>query len=457
MFIGRENELAKIRKQLKPDRKAAILIYGKRRIGKTSIIQQACKDFDGIKINHLCAKTSYEGNLALLARSVSMALNLPQLSFGTIFDLFDFLKKQDKHILLVLDEYQYFKESLGENELDSYMQAILDSLPENIKIILCGSYIAMMKELLKEQNPLFGRFTLILNVEEFDYLDASSFYANLSVREKIRYYAVFGGSPFVLSKINYNIPFEANISELMMDQNSILRSHIENVMLKEISRSYDIRIFEALGNGKKKYSEIASIIGMSDTSLLDKQLKHLMNMQALVKTFPINKPNDRKKQFYEIKDNLMRFYFKFVFGKDTLISKFGEMLFAENNVFAYINSFISLRFEAIAMQYFSRIAKKGMLKGVRDFGSYWYDDRKNARNGQFDCVLKTDDGYDFYEAKFYSRPMTLRECIQEEEQIRAIPGINCRNMGFICSAGFEFSSEKYKLITADEMYSDELR
>ena len=453
MFIGRETELAKIREQLQPGRKAAILIYGKRRIGKTSIIQQACKNFDGTTISHLCAKSSYEGNLALLSRSVSMALGLPQISFGTIFDLFDFLKKQNKNILLVLDEYQYFKESLKENELDSYMQSILDSLPENIKIILCGSYIAIMKELLKEQNPLFGRFTLILNVEEFDYLEASAFYGHLPVREKIRFYAVFGGSPYVLSCLDYGKTLEDNISGLLIGQNSLLRSHIENIMLKEINRSYDTRIFEALKNGKKKYGEIASAIGMTDAGLLDKQLKHLMNMQALVKTFPINRADDRKKQFYEIKDNLMRFYFRYVFGNESLIYKFGEMQFAENNVFANLDTFISLRFEAMAMQYFSRLAKKGMLKGITDFGSYWYDDKANARNGQFDCVLKSADGYDFYEAKFYSKPMTLAECEQEERQINAVSGMKCRSIGFICSAGFDFASEKYRLISAEDLYS----
>ena len=86
-----------------------------------------------------------------------------------IFDLFDFLESQNKKILLILDEYQYFKESKKDNEVDSYLQNIVDRMSDKIKIVLCGSYISVMKELIKESNPLFGRFTKILHIEEFDY------------------------------------------------------------------------------------------------------------------------------------------------------------------------------------------------------------------------------------------------------------------------------------------------
>ena len=264
-----------------------------------------------------------------------------------------------------------------------------------------------MKELLQEQNPLFGRFTAVMRIEEFDYFEASQFYPQLPVREKIRFYSVFGGSPYVLSNLDYNKTLEENISNLLIEQNSLLRTYIESIMLREIQKNYDVRILEIIGNGKKKYKEISNFLGTVDTGLLDKQLKNLLNMETLVKVFPINKASDKKKQFYEIKDNLLRFYFTYIFSKDTLIEK---------------------------------------------FCSYWYDDSKSGKNGQFDCVLKEQEGYDFYDVKFYEKPMPLNECEKKEKQIRSIIGLPCKNISFICSAGFSFEEGKYKLITAEDLY-----
>ena len=84
-----------------------------------------------------------------MCRSVALALNLPvSTNFATIFDLFDFLNSQNKKILVILDEYQYFKESKKENEVDSILQNIVDRMNDKIKLILCGSYISVMKELI---------------------------------------------------------------------------------------------------------------------------------------------------------------------------------------------------------------------------------------------------------------------------------------------------------------------
>lgn len=453
MFIGREKEISKLKEQFDSPKKSAILVYGKRRIGKSTLIKEASKNFDGIVINHLCVKSSFEGNLQLLCRSIMLALELPQtITFTTIFDLFEFLQKQNKKILLVLDEYQYFKESKKNMELDSMMQAIIDSLCDNIKIVLCGSYISVMKELLEEENPLFGRFTLILKVEEFNYLEAAKFAPHLNVREKIKFYSIFGGSPYVLSNLNYEKSPEENIKNLLLSENSLFRTYIENVMIKEIQKSFDIRILQNLANGKKRYKEISAFLDSPDTGLLDKQLKNLLNMETITKIFPINKKDDKKKIFYEIKDNLMRFYFSYIFANESLLLKFGTDVFFEKFILPSLDTFISYRFEGIVNQYFMIQAQNGKLQDVEDFGTYWYDDKESGKNGQFDCVLKTKNGYDFFEAKFLSKPMTKKMCEVEENQVKTIQNLNLKKIGFVCSAGFNFSDDEYIMITGEDLY-----
>lgn len=452
MFVGREKELAELRQVIKTDKKQAVLIYGKRRIGKSTLIAEAAKDFDGITIEHMCVRSTFEGNLELLNRDVSMALGLPDMHLATLSDVFRLLSAQNKPILIVLDEYQYLKESAKKGEVDSYMQEVIDHMTDNIRLILCGSYISVMKELLEEDNPLFGRFTSIMHIEEFDYYDAALFYPDADTREKIIYYALFGGSPYVLSTIDTHISVEDNIKKYLLPSTGVLRMYIENVMLREIGKAYDVRILEIIGNGRKKYSDIKSGVTKDDNGLLSKQLKNLTDMETITKTFPINRPDDKKKSFYVIKDNLMRFYFTFLFGNDGVIARIGEDTFYRQFVEGKLVEFISRRFEDIVLQYFGRLARNGQRTDILDIGSYWYDDPANKKNGEFDCVVKSPAGYEFYECKFYQNPMTEQECNEEAAQIKEIPGISPAITGFVCSDGFDFKSDRYRMITGDDLF-----
>ena len=452
MFVGREKELEMLRKELKKDKKSAVLIYGKRRIGKTTLIEEALKGYKGIVINHVCVKSTYEGNLEMLYRSVAKALNLPQIQFAQLSEMFEYLGNQKKNIVLILDEYPYLKESKKKNEVDSYMQNIIDRMPSNIKLVLCGSYISIMKELLEESNPLFGRFSLIMDIKEFDYYEASMFYKDADIKTKIERYAVFGGSPYILSNLDVDASLKQNIEENLLEETSVFRSHIENVLLQEVRKSFDVRILERIGNGKKKYSDITSALNIMDNGYLDKQLKELLSMEVIQKEFPINKPNDKKKQFYSIKDNMMRFYFTYIFANASTINKVGASSFYNNNIETTIKTFISLRFEEIVRQYFSRLAKEGKNSLILDIGSYWYDNPGEHDSGQFDCVVKTKNGYDFYECKYYEKPMKIKECEEEANQIKSIPNLDHNKIGFVCSSGFESMNKDYSFITGEELF-----
>ena len=290
-------------------------------------------------------------------------------------------------------------------------------------------------------------------MEELDYYDAARFCADKSPYEKTAFYGLFGGSPFVLSQLDYAKTPEQNMVDLLLPDTGILRTHIESVMLKEIQRAFDVRILEALGNGKKRYSEIQAVVGQNGTGLLDKQLKNLMRMEAIAKTSPINRRDDKRKQFYEITDNLMRLYFAYVFGNNAQLANLGEQAFYDNAVAPSIARFADRRFEAIARQYFRRLARAGRLPGVRDFGAFWYDGPSTHANSEFDCVLDRGDAYDFYECKHFDRPMARAECEAEERQVRAIPGLRVGDIGFVCTGGFDFDDPGYRLVGGDDLFA----
>ena len=457
MFVGRQRELSALSAELSNwKKKTAILIYGKRRVGKSTLIKEASKSFDGIVINHMCVSSTFDGNLELIYKSVSEGLSLPNIKFDSLFAMIDYLKTLDKKILLIIDEYPYLKQTKKKSEVDSYMQAVIDQLPGNVKLILCGSYITIMKELLTEDNPLFGRFSLIQHIHDFDYYEASQFYPKLSVKDKVAFYGVFGGCPYVLENLDADKTLKENITALLLPETGLIRSHIENVMLREIQKTFDARILEALGNGKKKYTEIRDNLGSNETGLLDKQLKILLDMETIQKTAPINRRNDKKKQFYEITDNLMRFYFSFIFGAAGTIARIGEEQFYGRNIDNVLEQFISRRFEGLTLQYFHRMAVTGKYADMEDFGSYWYDDPSTKTNGEFDCVIKrSGELYDFYECKYFDRPMTLDECGQEKEQLKCMQGIDVSRIGFVCTGGFDFEDKHgFILVDGDCLYQE---
>ena len=460
VFIGRERELAALTGELNDwTHRSAVLVYGKRRVGKSTLIRRAAESFQGIVVSHMCVSSTYRGNLELLCQSVSDALGLQGLRFDSLQGLMTFLGTDEQRFLVILDEYPYLRETGRRGDVDSILQAVIDRLPGNVKLILCGSYVSMMRELLEEDNPLFGRFSLIQHIRDFDYYDASKFYPALPPRQKIAFYAVFGGSPYVLEHLESERPLRENLLRLLLPETGLVRTHVEYIMLREIRKAYDVRILEALGNGKKRYSEIRGHLQLPETGLLDKQIKILLDMETIRKTAPINRRSDKKKQFYEIEDNLTRFYFAFLFGKNGTLSRIGDVQFFRRNIEPQLEQFISRRLEGVALEYFHRLAVAGGLPEVEDFGSYWYDDPVTKTNGEYDCVLvREGEQYDFYECKYFDRPMTIEECIREEAQLRGVRGIQVSDIGFVCTGGFASpESDRYRLVGGEDLYDGKLK
>ena len=176
-------------------------------------------------------------------------------------------------------------------------------------------------------------------------------------------------------------------------------------------------------------------------------------METISKLNPINKLNDKKKTFYEINDNLMRFYFRYIFGNESIIDNIGSNAFYNNYIEKSINEYVNIRFEKIVMQYFKRLCKINVMKNVIDIGTYWYDDYKNHKNGQFDCVLKLKDGYKVYEVKNLKNKMTKKHCMEEISKIKDINDLNVIGIGMVNTMGFDFKDTDIDLITGKDIYN----
>ena len=217
MFLSRKTELERMKTFLSSDGTAS-LVYGRRRVGKTSLVKEASKSFNGKIISYLCTKESYEVNLDDLTGEYCLAFNDSNRTFTSFPDFFRFLRSLDEDILVILDEYSNLKEGYGGIETDSMMQKIIDSLSGyKVKIVLLGSEVTVMKELLDGDNPLFDRFDLTIHLEPFDYFDSALFFPDTDLRWKVDTLAVFGGLPAVLEQVDPCIPLTDNIKRLFIE------------------------------------------------------------------------------------------------------------------------------------------------------------------------------------------------------------------------------------------------
>ena len=457
MFISRNQELDRLKSFLSSKNNAS-LVYGRRRVGKTSLVMKASEHFRGKIISYLCTKESYSVNLDDITSEYCLAFGDSNRTFSTFPDFFRFLKSLGEDTLVILDEYNNLKESYGGKETDSMMQKIIDSLKgSKVKIILLGSEVTVMKELLDSDNPLFGRFDLILHLEPFDYYDSALFFPEAELRWKVDTIAIFGGLPASLEHLDTSLTLEDNIKRLFLEPEGIVRSMVERAIMQEYRKLGPVySLLALLGNGKRTYSDLREKLDPRNTGNLSKLLKKLIDNEMITCIHPINRLDDKKTTFYAISDNLLRFYFTYVHANRSRIQQFGADAVYTQFVQPSLDTFLSYRFEDIARSYFLRCVRKGILQGVCDVGIYWYDDKKNHRNGEFDCAIAYRDGYDVFEVKHLIKPVSRTLAEEEADKIRDIGELNVRRIGFVSLEGFSFTDSDYILVSGRDLFSPEL-
>lgn len=267
MFRNRDDEIRRIEDVIYQDRPTAkaILIYGRRRVGKTTLLEQVKRRCRKTFIFFTATESKYEIIVSRFAAAV--AEEMKEDFYRQIKDIHAILmalKATGREFVIAIDEYQYMKSSYKEGNLDSLFQAEMQQLSGSFTFIFSGSYVSQMKRMGSASEPLFGRFQLSLNLKPFDYLDASAFYSDLSPYEKIGFYAVFGGYPFVLDYIHPDKNLRWNIENVLLDTKGYVHTSLRYALLREIFRLEMAEfILLVLGNGKARNSEIASALSSS--------------------------------------------------------------------------------------------------------------------------------------------------------------------------------------------------
>lgn len=456
-FIGRKEELKKLNKVISSEEMSFALIYGRRRVGKSELVNQAIAKSKVKNLYYECKQVAQESNVNGLSEIVSETLGLPKLGFTDIESLLNYIFESStkEKMVLVLDEYPYLRESV--KGMDSILQAVVDKYRKTSKLtlIILGSYVEVMHSLLEHENPLYGRVDLTINLKQMDYYESSFFYPNYSAEDKVRIYSVFGGIPYYNRLIDDSKSVKENILSLIASPGARLENEVSMYLNAELSKIVNANeVFEALARGFSKYSDILSQSHVSSGPTLVDVLDKLISMEVVVKTAPINDSANKKKIGYYICDNLSLFYYRYIFRYSS------QMNIIDSDVFykKYIEKdfeeyFVPHVFENICRQYLVRKNKAGEIEPViENIGKYYYDNPTERTNGEFDIVTEDERGYVFYEVKFRKKPVSDEMINEEIKQVKAT-GLDCYKYAFFSRSGFNCEKrENVALIAIEEIF-----
>ena len=270
MFIGREKELSILKERLESNKFELGIIYGQRRIGKTSLIMEATKGYDCIYF--LSRIDSYYNNLQYFANEFSKYAGIPYTpNFDNFDDLFNSLINYigNKKTTIIIDELPFLANAYP--GIISYLQDLSDDLKRNnssIKIILSGSDMSFMIDLLNNRaKPLYQRVTFKVHVKEMVFSDAVKMLSGTNKEDAIKYLSIFGNRPYYLDMIDKNKDFKTNIIDLCFSNTSILID-APNITLPigYSSNSVYISILIAIANHKQRVKEISDYLKMDSNA-----------------------------------------------------------------------------------------------------------------------------------------------------------------------------------------------
>lgn len=336
-FIDRAKELGFLEKQYAENRSSLVVVYGRRRVGKTALITEFLKGHSD-SLYFLATEESEMQNLNYFKVQVAEftgneLLKSAAVDWLTVFKTLIGCKTATKKII-VLDEFQYIGQS--NSAFPSVMQKIWDTLLKdaNVMLILCGSLVSLMRsQTLDYSSPLYGRRTGQIKLKQIPFSHYHEFFEGRTDNDLLPFYAVTGGVPkYIETFCGYTDIYEA-IEQNVLNSQSFLYEEPYFLLQKEVSEigSY-FTLIKAIAMGNRKLSDIAANLGLKQTGLT-KYLKVLTDLDLIEREVPVteNAPEKSKSGLYRITDNFIAFWFKFVYPYRAYLEK-GETAFVLSQI-----------------------------------------------------------------------------------------------------------------------------
>ena len=398
MFIGREKELAILEELYTSSRFEFLVLYGRRRVGKTSLLVEFMKKHKVIFFS------AQEKNNALNLQDFSRCVQtyFDGMSFTTFADweqAFNYIsqKSQNDKTVLVIDEFPFIASEYP--AIKSILQHTIDHVwrNKNIMLVLCGSSISFMEnEIMGYKSPLYGRSTM-----QLDY----------SYEDKLLAYGILGGIPCYLASFDNSRPLKWNIARNILRTGAFLQNEPQLLLKMELREpSVYNSIFEAIASGASRLNDISMKIH-EESYKCSKYINTLRNLKLVEKLTPCGENESSKKSLYAIKDNFYSFWYYFVFANKTYYELLGEEASAEQ-IMQRMPDYMGKIFEQICTQYMLRQARAGALPFVpKEIGRWWGNNPKKRSQDDMDILCLNYDGTAaiFCECKFRNEQFDMKQ------------------------------------------------
>ncbi len=397
-FIGRENELNDLNKMYTQDKFQLFVLYGRRRVGKTTLLNEFCKDKDAIFYS--AEQSNNKLNLEKFSAQVFQFYGETTLEpFSSWTNALTYIdnKQQGKRIVLVIDEFPYLVKK--NKALLSELQHLIDHRLQNGKIfmVLCGSYMGFMeKEVLGSKSPLFGRRTGQLHMKPFDYKTSLSFLDGFSPEDQLKLYGAFGGTPLYLEQIKSDRSFEENIKNEFLRVTSYLYEEPLLLLRQEVQEpGIYSAIIEAIAGGASKANEISTKIGEESAKCL-KYVKILCELGILYKETQFGEKESSRKTIYGISDFMFRFWYRYVFTNRTLVETGAAEVIWKKRIAPDYNMYMGLVFEKICRDWLMLQNRNGNLPFLfTSIGRWWGSNPYSKEHEQVEIDIIANDGKDY--------------------------------------------------------------
>ncbi|MFC7058786.1 ATP-binding protein [Halovenus salina] len=311
-MIDRDDERDWLRSHLETEERGLLVVYGRRRIGKTTLVTHVLDHLDSQSVYYLCDQRGTAHNAREFANQCAETLDDVQPAVDTFEEAFRYVAgRVDGSFVIALDEFSYLVDE--DDTIPSVFQRIVDDILDDtqISLVLLGSSISMMEDgVLSYESPLYGRRTGQWRLEPLTIGDAAGFLSPYTPVELIQAYSVVGGVPAYLEQLDPNTTVLDNIEEQVLSKGSFLYEEPEFLLRQELREPATyMGILEAVASGASRVTEIANEINR-DASSLSRYLQNLRQLGLLEQETPVTDPDGRS--VYRLGDQFLRFWFRYV-------------------------------------------------------------------------------------------------------------------------------------------------
>ena len=396
-FYCREEELRKLNKRYHAGDFECIIIYGRRRVGKTTLINEFCKDKPTIFFSAL--NTTEIENLESLSKSI-MNYERPDMDVTPEFKTYDAALDEltalamHERIVFVIDEYPYLAKA--KPSISAMLQHIIDHKWNNSKmfLILCGSSMSFMEDqVLGQESPLYGRRTGQFKIAPLDYKESAVFHPDLSNEDNALIYGITGGVPHYINKLGVKESVDEALLDNLFDRSSYLYEEPANLLKQELREPaiYNA-IITAIAQGASRINDIALKTGQ-ENSVVSKYLGTLIDLGIVKKETPVTEKIG-KKTIYELADNFFRFWYRFVPANMSAIDSGRIQKSYANSIKKNLPDYMGLTFEHMCRDYLLYYEKDLPIE-LNQVGQWWGTDNKNKKQVQIDIVGTPVEGDEY--------------------------------------------------------------